>query len=52
MLQAAIETEVEEFLQEHRGRCDASGNRRVVRNGRLPTRHSLALLLANYSRRL
>ena len=38
MLQAAIETEVDEFLLVHEHRRDASGKRLVVRNGRQPTR--------------
>ena len=33
ILQQAIETEVEEFLQQHQGRRDGNGNRVVVRNG-------------------
>lgn len=38
MLQAAIEAEVETFLQEHAVKRDEPGRRRVVRNGRLPSR--------------
>ncbi len=34
MLQAAIETEVDEFLEEHSDRRDGQGRRLVVRNGR------------------
>ncbi len=37
MLQAAIETEVAEFVVQHTDRCDADGNRLVVRNGYKPT---------------
>jgi putative transposase len=38
VLQQAIESEVQEFLQQHQDRRDAKGNRLVVRNGRQPTR--------------
>jgi putative transposase len=38
MLQAAIEQEVEEYLQAHRGRQSAEGRAIVVRNGHLPER--------------
>lgn len=38
MLQAAVEAEIEAFLEEHSGRRDAQGRRLVVRNGRLPSR--------------
>jgi len=38
MLQAAIEKEVEEFLQEHAQRRDEEGRRLVVGNGHLPSR--------------
>lgn len=38
MLQAAIESEVQLFLEEHQGSRDANGNRQVVRNGHKPTR--------------
>lgn len=38
MLQAAIEAEVEAFLQEHSVKRDQQGRRLVVRNGRLPSR--------------
>jgi len=38
MLQAAIEAEVEAFLEEHSGKRDEQGRRLVVRNGYLPTR--------------
>ena len=33
MLQAAIETEVEDFISTHSQRCDEQGLRQVVRNG-------------------
>ena len=38
MLQAAIDAEVVEFLETHRGRGDGEDRRRVVRNGSLPAR--------------
>jgi putative transposase len=38
ILQQAIETEVQEFLQQHQDRRDADGNRLVVRNGHQPAR--------------
>lgn len=38
MLQAAIEAEVDHFLETHADRCDAAGRRQVVRNGHLPAR--------------
>lgn len=38
MLQAAIESEVEEYLEEHQGQRDATGRQEVVRNGYLPER--------------
>ena len=38
MLQAAIDAEVVEFLETHRGRCDGEGRRQVVRNGSPPAR--------------
>lgn len=38
MLQKAIEAEVQEFLKQHDDRRDATGNRRVVRNGHKPAR--------------
>jgi transposase-like protein len=38
MLQAAIEQEIEEYLQAHRGRQSAEGQAAVVRNGHLPER--------------
>jgi transposase-like protein len=38
MLQAAIESEVEYFIQEHSGKVDENGRRLVIRNGRLPAR--------------
>jgi transposase-like protein len=41
MLQAAIETEVQEFLIEHAERRDDEGRRLVVRNGHMPSRELL-----------
>lgn len=38
MLQAALEREVELFLEEHATRVDERGRRQVVRNGHLPSR--------------
>ena len=38
MLQAALESEVDAFLEEHAVLLDECGRRRVVRNGYLPTR--------------
>jgi putative transposase len=38
MLQAAIEQEIEDYLQAHRGRQTAEGRASVVRNGHLPER--------------
>jgi len=38
MLQTAIEAEVAEYIEAHRGQVDEDGRRRVVRNGHLPTR--------------
>ena len=38
MLQAAIESEVEEFIAQHAGKVDENGKRLVVRNGYLPAR--------------
>ena len=38
MLQAALENEVEVFLEQHGGRVDDQGRRQVVRNGHLPSR--------------
>ena len=38
MLQAAVETEVDQFLTEHAAKRDAEGRRLVVRNGHLPAR--------------
>ena len=38
MLQAAIETEVQDFLGHHSDRVDPDGRRQVVRNGYLPSR--------------
>lgn len=41
MLQAAINAEVEAFLERHSERVDEQGRRRVVRNGHLPARDVL-----------
>lgn len=41
MLQAALEGEVQAFLDEHATRVDGQGRRMVVRNGHLPTREIL-----------
>jgi transposase-like protein len=41
MLQAALEAEVDGFLERHSGRRDADGNRLVVRNGYKPAREIL-----------
>ena len=38
MLQAAIEAEVQEYVDRHVAKVDRNGNRLVVRNGRLPSR--------------
>src|SRR5579871_1716088 len=38
MLQAALEKEVQSFLDEHAARIDEQGRRLVVRNGHLPVR--------------
>lgn len=38
MLQAALESEVQEFLEQHSTRVDEQGRRQVVRNGYLPPR--------------
>jgi putative transposase len=38
MLQAALESEVQEFLDLHSSRLDEQGRRQVVRNGHLPPR--------------
>ncbi len=38
MLQAALESEVEQFLEQHSPRVDGQGRRQVVRNGHLPPR--------------
>ena len=38
MLQAAIEAEVEQFLEDHASKTDEQGRRFVVRNGQLPAR--------------
>ena len=36
MLQAAIDTEIDQFFLEHAGKIDEQGRRYVVRNGSLP----------------
>lgn len=41
MLQAALEGEVQAFLDDHAARVDEQGRRLVVRNGHLPTREIL-----------
>jgi putative transposase len=41
MLQTAIDSEVEAFVEGHRGRRDEHGRRLVVKNGSLPTREIL-----------
>jgi transposase-like protein len=41
LLQAALQAEVDAFLERHRGVCDAQGRRQVVRNGYLPERKIL-----------
>jgi len=38
MLQVAIETEVDEFISRHTAKQLANGQRRIVRNGYMPTR--------------
>ena len=38
MLQAALESEVQDFLEQHAARVDDQGRRLVVRNGHLPAR--------------
>lgn len=38
MLQAALEDEVNAFLEQHASKVDSEGRRMVVRNGHLPTR--------------
>jgi transposase-like protein len=38
MLQAALENEVEAFLERHSHKVDKEGRRQVVRNGYLPSR--------------
>lgn len=38
MLQAALESEVQEFLEQHSSRVDEEGHRQVIRNGYLPAR--------------
>lgn len=42
MLQAAIDTEVDEFIIAHADRCDEHRRRQVVRNGRWPSREILS----------
>ena len=41
MLQAALESEVQAFLEQYASKVDAEGRRLVVRNGTLPTRQIL-----------
>lgn len=41
MLQAAIDAEVDAFIETHQDRRDGNGNRLVVKNGHLPTREIL-----------
>jgi len=41
MLQKALESEVQKFLDRHSDRVDARGRRLVVRNGHLPSRELL-----------
>jgi len=41
MLQAAINTEIEEFIADHSQRLDDQGRRQVVKNGHLPAREIL-----------
>ena len=41
MLEAALQAEVEAFLDEHQDRRDEQGRRLVVRNGHLPRREVL-----------
>lgn len=41
MLQAAVENEVAEYVEQHRSVRDGSGRRQVVRNGHLPERDLL-----------
>ena len=38
MIARALELEVEEFVEQHRGELDESGRRIVVRNGSMPAR--------------
>jgi transposase-like protein len=38
MLQAALEDEVNSFLEDHAGKVDGNGRRLVVRNGHMPSR--------------
>ncbi|QEG36294.1 IS256 family transposase [Bythopirellula goksoeyrii] len=41
MLQAAIDAEVDAFIETHQDRCDLEGRRLVVKNGSLPAREVL-----------
>ena len=41
LLGAAIENEVAEYIERHRGARDGRGHQQVVRNGRLPERQHL-----------
>ena len=41
MLQAAIDAEVDAFIETHQDRCDSEGRRLVVKNGSLPAREVL-----------
>jgi hypothetical protein len=41
MLQRALESELQEFLDRHSDRVDSQGRRLVVRNGQLPPRELL-----------
>lgn len=41
MLQAAIDAEVDSFIEAHRDRRDEQGRRQVVKNGKLPAREIL-----------
>ena len=41
MLQTAIESEVQDFLEQHVDRRDEKGNRVVIRNGYLPGREEI-----------
>ena len=42
MIAAALEDEVEQFIQQHLNRKDAEGHRLVVRNGYMPERQIMA----------